>query len=81
MKRIPTAKTVIPTSAGGLVVSLDTSFDSTDIGNLLTEVNNIMQLDSSYSHDYILDHIPEEVLTEYYLRKYTKLGKALNSKG
>jgi hypothetical protein len=34
-------------------------------------------VDSSY-YDWMLDKIPEDVLKEYYLRKYTKLGRKLN---
>jgi hypothetical protein len=29
-------------------------------------------------YEMMLDNIPEDVLKEYYLRKYTKLGRKLN---
>ena len=53
----------------GTSSSVDISTGATNIG-----------LGALSFYEWQLDHIPEDVLKEYYLRKYTKLGRKLSGK-
>jgi hypothetical protein len=59
---ISTIDADIATAAGAVNISLGT----------------FNHVDTRSYYEWQLDNIPEDVLKEYYLRKYTKLGRKLN---
>lgn len=78
-KPLTTLNQTVAVSAGsGVTLSNLSDTTSDSYVTLNTMASSSSQLDIHDFYKQMLDNIPEDVLKEYYLRKYTKLGRKLN---